>query len=312
MTDFVVSNITVETSGAFEGFLDMTGNNINNVADGVLQTDGVNLGQVETLVANASGNQNLQSVTDNGNTTTNGIVVGDDSTFQQDLTVIGDLYVQGTEYITNTEIISGNQIIAGELHVDGDSYLGNANTDTVYVSGFLDVGNNVDFNNNKLLNVAQGTDPSDGVNLGQVETLIAAASGDLQTLEEVLAEGNSAGSYDINMNNNSIINLDTPVNPLDATNKVYVDTLVASVSGADETVKNGTIAAGSFSGNPKKATVTFGSAFPDATYSISITAEARRVWSFENKTASGFTINANANRVFAGNVDWIAAKQGAY
>jgi hypothetical protein len=71
-------------------------------------------------------------------------------------------------------------------------------------------------------------------------------------------------------------------------------------------VKGGIVAAGSFSGSPKKATVTFGTAFPNTSYNISISGADGRTWTYESKTASGFVINANANASLTGEVSWQA------
>lgn len=72
--------------------------------------------------------------------------------------------------------------------------------------------------------------------------------------------------------------------------------------------KAGVVAAGSFSGNPKKTTITFGTAFVDANYSISIVGNDARKWSIESITSGGFIINANANAALTGNVYWVAKK----
>lgn len=72
--------------------------------------------------------------------------------------------------------------------------------------------------------------------------------------------------------------------------------------------KAGTILAATFSGNPKKATVTFTTAFLDANYSVSIIGTNSRSWSVESVTAGGFVINANANAALTGNVYWVAKK----
>lgn len=74
--------------------------------------------------------------------------------------------------------------------------------------------------------------------------------------------------------------------------------------------KAGIIAAGSFSGNPKKATVTFASAYPSATYSIAITGADGRSWVFESVTAAGFVINSQANTALTGNVHWATLYNG--
>lgn len=74
--------------------------------------------------------------------------------------------------------------------------------------------------------------------------------------------------------------------------------------------KAGTVAAGSFTGNPKKATVTFAAAFPDTNYAIVITGADARSWTWESKAAGSFVINANANAALTGNTDWIAIYNG--
>jgi len=83
-----------------------------------------------------------------------------------------------------------------------------------------------------------------------------------------------------------------------------------SGSGGGLQTKANSVAGASFSGNPKKFTVTFGTAFADANYSISISAGASRSFTYESKTASGFTINANSNTSFTENVDWVCVKHG--
>lgn len=74
--------------------------------------------------------------------------------------------------------------------------------------------------------------------------------------------------------------------------------------------KAGTVAPGSFSGNPKKHTVTFGTAFPSSSYSITITGSDGRTFTWESKVAGGFVINTNAGAVLTGNVDWVAISIG--
>jgi hypothetical protein len=74
--------------------------------------------------------------------------------------------------------------------------------------------------------------------------------------------------------------------------------------------KSGYKAYTDFTGNPKKATVTFGTAFADANYTPTIIGVDVRNWSPESITASGFVINANANQALTGNVYWSAVKHG--
>jgi hypothetical protein len=77
-------------------------------------------------------------------------------------------------------------------------------------------------------------------------------------------------------------------------------------------IKAGAVAAGSFSGNPKKAAVTFGTAFADANYAVAIGSQSgdNRTWTIESKSASGFTINANANGALTNPITWMAIANG--
>lgn len=63
----------------------------------------------------------------------------------------------------------------------------------------------------------------------------------------------------------------------------------------------GNVPAAGFCGNPKMATVRFGTPQPDANYLVSLTVVARGVVVFnpsvQDKVSSGFTINCNANDV---------------
>jgi len=50
-------------------------------------------------------------------------------------------------------------------------------------------------------------------------------------LEEILANGNSAGSYDIDMNGNKVVNVGTPTASGDAATKDYVDNAISGAGG---------------------------------------------------------------------------------
>jgi len=69
---------------------------------------------------------------------------------------------------------------------------------------------------------------------------------------------------------------------------------------------------GSFSGNPKKATVTLSGAFADANYSVSIIGQGGddRSWTIESQLAGSFVINSNANPGLSNDALWIAIKHG--
>lgn len=83
--------------------------------------------------------------------------------------------------------------------------------------------------------------------------------------------------------------------------KTKLDNLVA---------KAGIVSAGSFTGNPKLATVTFTTPFVDNNYAINLTGLEGRVWIPLSISASGFTINTQAGAAISNNVYWVAIHQG--
>jgi len=74
--------------------------------------------------------------------------------------------------------------------------------------------------------------------------------------------------------------------------------------------KAGIIPAVSFTGSPKTATVTFATSFSSSGYTITLTGIDKRSWSYDSKTSSGFTINANANQALTNEVSWQALLSG--
>jgi hypothetical protein len=70
--------------------------------------------------------------------------------------------------------------------------------------------------------------------------------------------------------------------------------------------KSGVLSSGLFTGTPRKATVTFVTPFSDSNYVIQIGAIDVRAWSYESKTANGFTISTNANKALSSEVSWRA------
>ena len=67
-----------------------------------------------------------------------------------------------------------------------------------------------------------------------------------------------------------------------------------------------------FSGVPRKATVTFTTNFPTNNYSISILGGDNRTFTYESKTVSGFTINANSAAPLINDVLWMSIQHGEY
>jgi hypothetical protein len=74
--------------------------------------------------------------------------------------------------------------------------------------------------------------------------------------------------------------------------------------------KSGQVLPFSFTGNPKKATVTFGLPFPGGAYSVSLESNEGRHWLIENPTLAGFTVSAQSNRSIIGTVYWVAKIHG--
>lgn len=78
---------------------------------------------------------------------------------------------------------------------------------------------------------------------------------------------------------------------------------------AYEPPKSGIVPNSSFTGTPRTAAVTFVTAFSDNNYTVVLSGADKRTWSSENKSASGFTINSNANQALTGSVYWMAEYQ---
>lgn len=82
-------------------------------------------------------------------------------------------------------------------------------------------------------------------------------------------------------------------------------------------IKAGTVAAGSFSGTPRTAAVTFTTAFPDNLYTVShsavITSNRGYIVTVQSKTSAGFTLNLNSNGTTnLTSVDWVAVDHGEF
>lgn len=80
--------------------------------------------------------------------------------------------------------------------------------------------------------------------------------------------------------------------------------------GGSNAQKAGYKTPGDFTGNPKKATVTFASAMATSDYSVAITGIDGRSWTIESQTSAGFVINAQANLALTGNVYWQVQTRG--
>lgn len=92
---------------------------------------------------------------------------------------------------------------------------------------------------------------------------------------------------------------------MSAADKVKLDGISAA-----RILKSGVILAASFTGTPKKATVTFGTTFPNTNYSFVILGGDGRTWTYESKLAGSIVVNSGANAAITANVMWIAIDHG--
>lgn len=92
---------------------------------------------------------------------------------------------------------------------------------------------------------------------------------------------------------------------MSAADKLKLDT----ISGGRE-MKAGRILATAFTGNPKKATVTFSTAFTANDYGVAVVGHDARSWRLESVAAGSFVINAGANQALTGVVLWTAIEGG--
>jgi hypothetical protein len=92
---------------------------------------------------------------------------------------------------------------------------------------------------------------------------------------------------------------------MSASDKTKLDAI-----GGARVIKSGELSNISFAGNPKKVTVTFANAMANTSYTVLITGQDSRVFTYESKATTGFVINANANAALTGAVSWMAISGG--
>lgn len=88
------------------------------------------------------------------------------------------------------------------------------------------------------------------------------------------------------------------------------DWIILNEASVIPVTKSGIVANTSFTGSPKTYPVVFSTAFSTTDYSISIRGIDNRSWSYESKSVSGFTINANAAAELAGEVSFFCSQTG--
>ena len=77
-------------------------------------------------------------------------------------------------------------------------------------------------------------------------------------------------------------------------------------------IKSNAHSPGIFGGTPLTASITFTADFPNPNYSVTITGEDARIFTIQNKSATGFEINTNSNIALTGNTYWHAISYGEF
>jgi hypothetical protein len=77
-------------------------------------------------------------------------------------------------------------------------------------------------------------------------------------------------------------------------------------------IKSNSVPPGMFGGTPLTTSITFTADFPNPNYSVTITGEDARIFTIQNKSATGFEINTNSNIALTGNTYWHAISYGEF
>jgi hypothetical protein len=275
--------------------------------------------------------------------TENALLPTPPSFFSDSVTQIANIYVkQGTTGITQVEDIRptiafrAGGVNASSVHGNLLGLSADDHTQYLLVSGSRAMGGNLDMGGNQITNVGN----VDGVDISSHAT--RHQFGGLDPVGSITPSANAIPYADVNGTLNSWVSTantttigrvklsatpNTEPIAVSVTDNGYKKAITgftygsnvltgSSVDGTLTTTtiglrtKSGSVAGASFAGSPKKATVTFTTAYPNTNYSILITGGVNRVFTYENKTTTGFTINANANTAFIVNVDWSTIAHG--
>lgn len=224
--------------------------------------------------------------------------------------------VTGSLTVSSSLEVIGSQIISGTLKVHGGNV--DITSNAYFFQGINTLNGNV-----SLI----GVNNQDQVYIGnQGYTNILADEthirGDLQVTGSLYVTGStvSIGGFTGSLFGTSswAVNAVTSSYIQTAQTASYVLNAISSSYAATASYVNGiktkanVITAGTFTGNPKKATVTFSTAFPNTNYSIVVTGEDSRTWTIESKLAGSFVVNSNSNVAPAGNTYWQATSYGEF
>lgn len=267
--------------------INMNNNKITSLANGTVSTDAVNLGQLNSSI----GTTNLSNTLINGNSAgsnsinmnnnkitsiSNGTNPGDSVNFSQLTTTNNQVTTNTTNIATNTSNITTNAATMNAHILNGN----NPHVTTfqqVLAANNLAGVNQVNMNNNKIINLANGTISTDAINLSQLTGAISGSN-----LSSVLTAGNSAGSTQINMNSNKIINLSNGSASGDGINYSQLSATNTTVS-TNQTTMNNHISNVS---NPHSTSLTQALVISNSAGSNTINMNSNKITSLANGSAT--------------------------
>lgn len=230
--------------------------------------------------------------------------------------------------LTNTQQFTGSVNITGSLSVAGNivnnltaSYASNANLlDGLDSTVFATTGSNIFIGDQKIT--------------GSLFISASTSNTAINTNGDIILSGSlyASASYSstaIRIIGNSIITgSQTITGSLTVTGSVNASRFTGSLFGSASyattasytvsasyapvllTTKINQVLSSSFSGNPKKATVTFSSSFANINYGVLVTGQDLRSWTIESKVVGSFIINSNSNVNLSGSTYWMATEYG--
>tara|TARA_R110002020_G_scaffold59414_4_gene162020 strand:+ start:31423 stop:33882 length:2460 start_codon:yes stop_codon:yes gene_type:complete len=167
----------LNVSGAtdIDGTLNVNANLITNVANPTSAQDAATKGYVDSL---SGATDTLQEVTNNGNTTTNSIMIGSSSAPGYPLDVLGDIHssavIRSSGLYSTFGTFSTNINANGNIVGDGATNITGMNnitaTGAVSISGLTSVGDNIIMNSNKITSLLNPTASQDAATKSYVDS----------------------------------------------------------------------------------------------------------------------------------------------
>ncbi len=218
LTNNNISANTISCTG-----INLNNNKIIGLQAGTNPTDAVNLSQLSDFIS-SSGGAFSSNINMNGNSITGLPVLPLISSEATSLQFVID-------YISNYLPISGG-FMNGAINMSTftitnlpdpiqptDVAIKSYVDDLVASVSLGSLSTDVDINGNKIINMGNGVNPSDGATFGQLTTAIN---------QQLHTDGTNFMLADLDVDTHKIVNLGNPTLSTDATNKSYVDNLVSN------------------------------------------------------------------------------------